>query len=340
MDFNAAYEDYQQAYIMDSTPLALMGLAELYSEFGLYDEALSHIMEVLKHEDSSWMYYFGVDPERHMMEIDRILKEIYAGMSNRARFSDPSPAGRIKGLVNRLRYAALGWYHDRRYRRASYAVGLLNRGNGNSLDAAWSFYNANEKYRKPGLKYLLEAEKIETGITMLSEGFYLLQRGKLLEDPELLLQSLKKLDPVWERRETAEAIEKLAGIYLSGRDRKRAAILCAELYDINPGAFIGNGLKFPLYLDFKPGLPLRAALGFSGFDIFTKNEDNFCSYKLSPADNLDRGSVYSIQNIESGRTLFTVSVPGPVNTPQKASAFAAELRLRLFNTTDGESGPL
>ena len=340
MDFNTAFQDYQQAYVMDSTPLALMGLAELYTEFGLLDEALSHIQEVLGHEDSSWMYYFGVDPDRHRMEIDRILRDIYSAMAVRALFKPKPGYRRLGNLFHSLKFRCMEWYHDRRYRRAAYDVGMLNRGQGNRLDAAWSLYLANGKYKLPALKYLSESEEIEMSITSLAEGFYLLEKGKLLKDAGLLSEALGRLDREWERREIAEAMEELIRIYSKTGDRATAARLSTELYRINPGAFVGSGLKFPLYIDFKPGLILNACLRFSGFQIFTDNENNFCGYKLSSADNYDRGMIYSIAEVENGKVLFTIETGQPITTPRNASAFTAELKMRFFNITNGKGSPL
>ena len=94
-----------------------MGLRILF-HFGLLDEALSHIKEVVKRDDDSWMYYFGVDPDRHRMETDRLLMDIYQGLSYRARTMPSIGFGRLRNIFNRFRYSTLSWYHSRRYRSA------------------------------------------------------------------------------------------------------------------------------------------------------------------------------------------------------------------------------
>ncbi len=338
LDFKSAYNDYQTAYTLDSTPLALMGLADLYLTFGRLDEALSHIREVINHNDDSWMYYFGVDPERHRMETDRLLMEIYYGMENRARFSPEHGFGRIKTLFDRLRFRCLGWFHERRYRSASFEVGCSNEQQGNRLDAAWSFYIANFNYRKTASGYLKQAEAIETAVAPGAEGSYLLETGRLLGDVKMLNRALNILDPEWERMSIAEAV---AGILVRNkRNRDISMLKLAErLYILNPGMFITEAIRFPVNINFKPGFFLKRALKRSGFNILSNNQDNSYRYRLTAADNLEEGSVYSVYDTVTGDVIFRISAQKQINTPAKASAFTAELKKRLFRTADGESFP-
>ncbi len=339
MDFDTAFMNFEQAYTIDPTPLALMGQADLYLTFGLLDEALAHIQEVLKHGDDSWMYYFGVDPDRHRMETDRLLMDIYEGMTRRERFSPASGFGRFSSVLKMIRYKCLGWYHERRYRGASYNVGRSNELHGNLLDAAWAFYIANEDYEHAAGRYLLRSEQFETEVAPESKGSYLLERGRLERDSSLLLQAIEQLDPVWERLQISEALTEL--IRLNSRKQPAAAAdFAARLYRINPGAFVREGLRFPLELDFKPGFLLKMNLRRSGFDISKNIDDYDYRYRLAAADKQDRGVLFSVVDSDSGEVLISIEVEDGLNSPAKISAFTAELKQRLFTISDGKDAPL
>ncbi|MBI9107712.1 MAG: tetratricopeptide repeat protein [Spirochaetales bacterium] len=340
LDFDSAFTNYQQAYIMDSTPLALMGLADLYLNFGMLDNALAHIRNVQKRDDDSWMYYFGVDPGRHGMEVDRLLSEIYSGLAVREMKEPVFGFRRAAVLAASLKYRCLEWYHNRRYRRASFDVGLSNAEEGNSLDSAWAFYVANEDYPEPAVKYLSRAKEIEVAAAPSAKGAYLLEEGRLSGDILLLSEAVELLDPEWERRFTSEALTELALLYRKAGADAAARQASEALYRINPGVFIREGIEFPIAIDDGCGFFLRFALRRGGFDILPNNQDISYRYKLAAADNQEEVILYSVQDLETGEVLISVPVAGRLNSPQKASAFTAELKKRLFNITDDEVGPL
>ena len=338
LDFQNASLNYQQAYRIDSTPLALMGLADLYLTFGMLEEALSHINEVLKHDDDSWMYYFGVDPERHRMETDRLLMRIYEAMANRERYMPLTGPARLVSLFKRAGYSARSWFHGRRYRSASFDVGSSNERQGNRLDAAWAFYIANEDYGNNAVRYLSRASAIETAAAPEAEGSYLLEEGLLRKDPGVLGRAAALLDPEWERLKISEA---LAGLLKLGRrqvpDKLTPAV---RLYRMNPSVFVTEAIKFPLAADFKPGFCLSSMLRRSGFNILLNNTDSSYRYRLTAADKQDGGVLYTVVDSETGETLAGIELPQRPDTFKKASAFCAELKMRLFSISDGKAAPL
>jgi tetratricopeptide (TPR) repeat protein len=340
LDFDSAFQNYQQAYVLDSTPLALMGLADLYLNFGLLDEALSHIEEVRKRDDDSWMYYFGIDPGRHEMEVDRLLSEIYSGFVEREHKNPVFGLRRAVSIAESLKYRCLQWYYDRRFRKASFDVGISNREEGNSLDSAWAFYVANEDYSGSAVKYLRRAEMIEVEAAPEAKASYLLEKGKLAGDAAMLEQALKLLDPEWERLSAAEALAELAVLYEKKGEDVLSARAAEELFSINPGVFIREGLSFPLIIDPGCGWVLRSALRRGGFDILVNNPDISYRYKLSVADNEGEVILYSVQDLKTETVLTTIPVTGGLNSPYKASAFTAEINIRLFEITDGKDGSL
>lgn len=339
LDFDSAFINYQQAYTLDSTPLALMGLADLYSSYGLYESALANMQAVMKHDDDSWMYYFGVDPDRHRMETDRLLMDIYYGMSNEQKFSTAYGSGRLKAAFNRIHWYLKGWFYERRYRSAAYEVGFSNEKQGNPLDAAWSFYVANFNYKQTALKYLKEAEAIETEVAPPAAAPYLLEEGRLMEDAGLLAEAAGLLDPVWEKKYLSEALTELIKIYGKKGRKNEARRLSEQLYLMNPGLFIREAIRFPLAVDFKAGFLLKRFLTRSGFEISTNNKENDYRYRLTAADNQDEGEVYSVIDTGSGETLFSIPVSQKLRRPSVVSAFTAEIKMRLFKVSDEEDGP-
>lgn len=340
LDFDSAFQNYQQAYILDSTPLALMGLADLYLNFGLLDEALAHIEEVRKRDDDSWMYYFGVDPGRHGMEVDRLLSKIYAGLARRELKKPVFGSRRASALAESIRYRCLEWYHNRRYRKASFDVGLSNLDQGNSLDAAWAFYIANEDYTRPAVKYLRRAESIEVEAAPEAEASYLLERGRAEGSIAMVEESLRGFDPEWERQPAAIALAELAVLYKKAGQADDSRQAAEELFTINPGIFIRNGLCLPLEIESGGGFFLKRALRRGGFDLLPNNAVNSYRYKLSVADNDEEVILYSVHDSKTGVEIASISVNGSLNSPQKASAFTAELKKRLFNITDDKDSTL
>ncbi|MDC7123986.1 MAG: transglutaminase domain-containing protein [Spirochaetales bacterium] len=328
LDFSSALANYQRAFVLDSTPLALMGLADLYANFGKMDEALSYINEVLKYDDESWMYYFGIDPARHRMETDRLLEEIYSGLSNREKFSPKFGVKKLKSVFNTIYYKVLAWYYHRRYYAASFTLGDMNAENGNELDASMNYYNALSGYKRRALKYLTAARNIETKNAPKAEASYLFEEGRLMKDRSKLLEAVSMFDPEWEANGLADAYVEL---YKLDKD----PLYAEALYQLNPGAFIREGLKFPLELDFKPGFLLGLKLRFSGFDISIKPKASHYRYKLSFSGKDDGICKYKLIDNKTMSELFSISAIDKRNSPKIITELMIELKKGLFFTTNG-----
>jgi hypothetical protein len=173
---------------------------------------------------------------------------------------------------------------------------------------------------------------METAVAPDAEGSYLLDTGILTGDIQMLEEAVALLDQTWELRETASAIAELIILHRKNRDYEAADALCLQLYKINPGIFVREGIKFPLSLDFKPGFLLKRSLTGSGFKILKNNGDNDYSYTLAAADKQDRGVLFSVEDPVSGKQILSVLVEGPLNTPRKVSAFTTDFKKRFFNT--------
>ena len=232
MDYQRADEEYQKAYSIDSTPLAKINLADLYARWGKLESAKAYLDEVMSIKNNSWMYYFGTDMKRHLMDISRIYEKIYSGMANREKVMPK------KGLKQRLRsmFAAiscriLSWYHGQRYRMYCFEVGKFYQAEGNILDAEWAFFKANRKYPDVARSYLQRAKDIETSIAPGSVPFYLLEEGRLELDPQLLFQASESFHPVWEKG-IAEAFISLIPLLQKTGQREESRLILNKLYEL------------------------------------------------------------------------------------------------------------
>ena len=112
-DYKSAGEEYEKAFSLDTTPLAMMNLADLYSEVGNPEKALSYLEEITNAEDTSWMFYFGTDMKRHQLELHRIYSDVYQAASIKARMMPRRGFKRVNGYIQSIFRKVLSWYHER-----------------------------------------------------------------------------------------------------------------------------------------------------------------------------------------------------------------------------------
>ncbi len=268
MEFERARSEYMEAYQIDTTPLSTINLADLFREFGLLEQAEIFVREVMDAEDLSWMYYFGTDLDRHAMDLHEILSDTYEGLAARELiYPEVGIVETVKSLYNHVRYRALGWYHDARYRTLALNIGRSFLEEGNELDAYWLFYQGNEGYRRVAMKYLLPARSIEIAVAPGCEPFYVMEEGKTTGRIDLLLQSANSFHPVWEREGIHAALISVIPLLRRAGRTTEARRALSELYEINPGALIQNGLGLPVLVE--PGLPnsFLRKLRRAGFDL-------------------------------------------------------------------------
>ncbi len=249
MDYRRAHAEYQAAYNVDTTPLSKLSLADLYQTFGYLDRAYAHVRDVMDDGNLSWMYYYGTDTQRHFMDLHEMLADIHDGMAVYRRVLPKRDVlDWVASLWHRVQHRILGYYHRQQFRRYSYAVGQAYLQEDNALNAYWSFYRANEAYPRVAGKYLRRAEEFELSVTDGAEAFYLVKRGKVTKDRNLLERAVAMCHPVWEQQLMADALEELVPIYRGSGMSAAANDALARLYRLNPGAVLQNGLGLPLRL--------------------------------------------------------------------------------------------
>jgi len=251
MDFDLAHVEYQKALARDTTPLTKVNLAVLYQMFGRLELARNLAEEVLHSPELSWMYYYGIDLDRHYKDIHEILADIYLGL---ARVEVMKPAwgltARIKSILKGLKYRLLAYYHKQKFKVYSLQVGRAYLAEENFLDAYLEFFHGNESYRRIALKYLSRARDIETRLAAHSEVFYYQDEAKLRRSPEMLKRSLAGFDPFWEKEAIARGLRLLIPL-LPGNSGERLLAI-NQLYEINPGALLQHGFGLPLFLRLSP----------------------------------------------------------------------------------------
>lgn len=244
MDFTGAEDAFARAYQQDDTPLSLMSLAELYWRFGMLEAAESHLEQVKTRKDDSWMYYFGIDPQRHRRDLHDLTGRIFFSRAAEEARRPRRGWGRITGFFTTLRYRLGGWYHLRLYRRLSWEIGADFGKEENRFDADISSFLALEDYPALAVRALIRARDFELTVAPESAAGYYLEEGRLRGDPDLLLRALEELDPRWEALEREEA---LVALLKTGKGEDLLVQQSREaLYRLNPGAFIREGLVFSL----------------------------------------------------------------------------------------------
>ncbi|MBA7473132.1 MAG: hypothetical protein GH155_07850 [Spirochaeta sp.] len=247
MNFDLAQAEYQKALARDTTPLTKVNLAILYQKFGRLELARKFAEEVLHSPELSWMYYYGIDLDRHYKDIHEILSDIYLGLS-RVEVMKPAaglPAW-IKSVFKGLKYRLFAYYHKQKFKVYSLQVGRAYLAEGNLLDACLEFFHGNESYRQIALKYLFKARDIETRLASHSEVFYYQDEAKLRRSPEMLKKCLAGFDPFWEKEAIARGLRLL--IPLLPGDSEERLLAINQLYEINPGALLQHGFGLPLLL--------------------------------------------------------------------------------------------
>ena len=299
MDFPAAVDAFEQAYNIDETPLSLLSQARLYYEFGLLDQALSHTKEAAERSDSSWMYYFGVDTDRHLMDIYELYADIYESKSRAEARRPVSGSRRIKALAGAVKYRVLGWYYRNAWRKLSLKVGNAYLAEGNNFDAELLFCDVLENYPDQALKYLLSAEKFEVNVAPESYPFYRYEEGRLKKDPDILRGILDDFDPVWEKGALDDVLTSLVPL-LKGADKYNALNL---LFGINPGSFIREGFDLPLVLSGNINKRFVKMLDGKGLEFCNAGTDGI-NYQLRM--DLNGSELYfSLWDLLEDRTLWT-----------------------------------
>ncbi|MDR2661539.1 MAG: hypothetical protein LBC31_00920 [Treponema sp.] len=269
LDFVRAFDEFREAYELDTSPLSKVNLAQSYQIAGRLEEARLYAEDCLRGEDLSWMLNYGIDPVRYKRDLHEILAETYEGLEKTEYFIPRGTIGeKISGLTRGIFYRFKATAHRWLFRKysliAARAYGVYAAGTEHP-DALIQYYNAFESYPRRARDYLRQARDFEVPRIPEAEASYILEEGILFRDSPSVVRALENFDPLWERDMIAEAYGELAEqIQARRRTPRQAAELrdaAERLYALNRGALRQRGIPLPVELSFEyPAAPGGAAL--------------------------------------------------------------------------------
>lgn len=295
-NLTAALEAYREAESLDSTPLARVDIANFYRRVGRLDEAIRFANDISAEDDSSWMYFYGVDTVRFGMGLDEILAAAWKGKAKTLASTPQWGRGdRLRRFFRSLLWNARGIYHDMRYRALSAQHAAELTAEGNVLDSEWYAFRVNQGYRSPALRHLEKARALETSLTDYAVPWYLLEAGIEGNSIKSIYQAIETFQPE-ERRPVERALRTLA---------EDSSSALADLYAINPGGLRQYGLTLPIRLvvsgDNSPRLRRRIAkvLRSAGYSIVKNQGDSTSTLTASIRD----GGISWYMASPEGRTI-------------------------------------
>jgi transglutaminase-like putative cysteine protease len=295
--FSAAVSDYETARETDPTTLSKVSLAQVRQTQGRLDEALLLAREALDSPNLSWMLNFGINEDQYKRDIYDILAKTSWGLYYRSR--NTVYAGireKAANLANIVRHYVNGMVYQHLYEKYTlrFAGGFNAAQNGvlplvpENLEVLSQYVHCFDKYPRRALSYLQASRRIETSLIPESGPSYTRAEGGMKGDTTLLLKALGELDPVWEVGEIAEAYENLYRQYRKAGETGKAREAAENLYLVNRGALVQNGIP----------LPVRLTCDFDGIDPQTKKR------LTGTLASLFQKSGFTIQD----RAAFTLSV--------------------------------
>ncbi|MDR2537957.1 MAG: hypothetical protein LBC46_06605, partial [Treponema sp.] len=245
LEFTRVFGEYQVAYELDISPLSKINLAQSYQIAGRLEEARLYAENCLRVSDLSWMLNYGTDPIRYKRDIYKILYKTYEGLEKAESFKQ----GGFEGLFRKLAYRFKAEENRQLFRKYSLlsanAYSLYSDGGELNPDTLCLYNDAFEGYPRRALNYLQEARSLETPLIPDAAPSYDFEIGRLLQDKQLIADSIAALDPIWERDIIAEAYTELAKLPGSRSSRNDAN---ERLFALNAGALRQAGLGLPVSL--------------------------------------------------------------------------------------------
>jgi hypothetical protein len=339
MELARVLAEYQDAYELDTSPLAKVSLAQAYQIGGRLEEARLYAEDCLNQEDLSWMLNYGIDPIQYRRDLHEILYKTYEGLKkNQAAVVYASLGERLRGFGRAFATAFKEAVHRRLYEKYCFLDAKAYEAEGSKagepqLEVLTQYYHAFQAYPSRARAYLNRAEAFEAALIPQAQGSYDLEAGLLQGDTARIRRSLEEFDPLWERDRIAEAYSELAR--RARGDEKRAA--AERLYALNPGGLRQKGIRLPAELRLETGESpgdspklekrLRRALGQAGIAVI--REEGQARYRLRI--NLNRDHTFcELYDTARGASLFSRRIPLGSAAPGDISAFTRALGDGLF----------
>jgi tetratricopeptide (TPR) repeat protein len=321
LDFHKAFAEYLRADTLDTTPLSRVNLAGLYRRFGFLQEALAYARDVSGKKDFSWMYYFGTNKSRFLMDLHELFEDIYRGMAHlESMRPDPALTGKVLSFFRGIRFRVLEKYHRIQYQRYAGLVAGSYLEQKNFINAWYTYSLATRDMPASALRYLARAREMETAINPESERFYLLEEGKIRKDPDLLRRALGRFTVPWEKEKIEENLRHLIPELVNRNSGTAAIEALLRLFELNPGALRQNGFRLPAGTAVSGLTPaethrLEGYLEKAGIDRSTARRTGpetapTLSVRIGPGGQVS-------WSLEGGRLTRPVTYPAPLELPSR-----------------------
>ena len=248
LELPRAVAELQEAYQMDISPLSKLNLAVAFKTGGRLREAALHAEACLRSGDLSWMLNFGIDPVRYKRDIHEILRDTYRGLFRAEAFFIPANfRERVQSVSRLISYRFRYAVHTHLFRKYSLlAANAFVHGQEIHLSALIKYFNAFEAYPRRALAYLAAARRFEVPLIPQSAPSYDFEEARHMRNrrqrSDALNRTLLYFDPLWQRDMMARVSAELAR---TGRRYMRQDA-AAQLFFLNPGAMLRNGIRLPV----------------------------------------------------------------------------------------------
>jgi transglutaminase-like putative cysteine protease/tetratricopeptide (TPR) repeat protein len=254
LDYRAALSQYTKANNLDSTPLALMGLAETMNQAGYPDTALQYLAKIREKKDLSWIANYGTTTDQFKADLQGLYRDAYTlkRVSEKRRVVH-NFSTLVSKLKNLIMYSYLTWYHDSLFRIENTNVAryyahsekVYNDTKGHGLFKNSFYFLAFNKWKRVALPYLDDASNIELQYIPDANPAYLFEKGRLLRSISLLDEAIGLLHPEWERKTLAKAISERL-LVENNPFKEQYRKLCGTLLHLNPTLFIECDIRLPV----------------------------------------------------------------------------------------------
>ncbi|MCL1993902.1 MAG: hypothetical protein FWG66_13240 [Spirochaetes bacterium] len=288
LDLRQAQREHTAAFEWDGSPLAKLNLAQTYLASGLLEEARVYAHACLGNSDHSWMRNFGIDPNRYLRDVHRVLYRTYQALANAERMTPWSrPSERISSHFRQVSHNFRYRVHRELFHKYAlaaadaYGAALMENGDP-SISSFMQYFHAFRSHPRRAINYLRSARDLEVAIIPASAATFQLEEGVLTNNLRLIESARAGFDPLWERREIAQSLAEIAK--RTRRERSQAA--AEELFALNRGALRMAGIALPVdvNISFPVGRSGRnervflRALSRAGFDSSPRIDPRFSMY--------------------------------------------------------------
>ncbi len=260
-NFSKALALYMRAAEIDNTPMGKLNCSSLFLSMGNFEKAEPIIKSISEHTNEYWISNYGMSVNEFKSSLYLQFKQLYKLKYNFEKTKlDAGFFARLNKISNLINYNLKYLYYSSVYKiyQLKIAKEYKNNDSLNSNNNSYKLY-INEHYymafKEEGhkaVKYLQEAEKIETAFIPKSRGFYKAEKAYLLKDLKLLNEGINEMNPEWEKYLLKDFYAK--GILLAKKNASSYYYFYIKsLFDINASAFLEYNIKLPVNIKIDSG---------------------------------------------------------------------------------------